>query len=432
MSTYNKIIHLTRTKEFVPLAFLNSHIDAEAKHIDVQHMSKFTHYTHPTGEITHRSSVCHNAPEVLHKLYTLREDNWVPRDEFMKIFFEKSFYTAMDDSDVEIYSGLVVSERTSFSFIPGVLIIRKYMSDIGAVITLPEEAYRSFKGVEWFTIQDIASEAVIFVSEQLSSFYVTKLRKVFKEYGGRPKANVNVIERSALYNMFFGANLSELGMTLYDNEFQQSILEKIKSTTPEPETFQAGEDVSNIDRVLDLVFDTNDDNDLESISDDDLESISDDDEDDVDTIDESVIYNPNNAPLPPVEQVANVLVIRTVVRSHEPVRYLMNDGNWLYSSSGTGTVLEPEQAIEAYQECLYPNNFGSWGWVEAGYYVSITEHDDSSSQPTSSGGILQQMEENTEYVTVTDLDFSATLEYFIDSGAELPLRDDEQSNNTAN
>ena len=144
MSTYNKIIHLTRTKEFVPLAFLNSHIDAEAKHIDVQHMSKITHFPHPTGEVTHRSSVSHNAPEVLHKLYTLREDNWVPRDEFMKIFFEKSFYTTMSDSDVEIYSGLVVSERTSFSFIPGVLIFRKYMSVIGAVITLPEEAYRSF------------------------------------------------------------------------------------------------------------------------------------------------------------------------------------------------------------------------------------------------------------------------------------------------
>jgi len=420
MSTYNKIIHLTRTKEFVPLAFLNSHIDAEAKHIDVQHISKITYYNHPTGEITHRSSVCHNAPEVLHKLYIFREDNWVSRDEFMKIFFEKSFYTAMSDSDVEIYSGLVVSERTSFSFIPGVLIIRKYMSDIGAVITLPEEAYRSFKGVEGFTIQDIASEAVIFVSEQLSSFYVTKLRKVFKEYGGRPKANVNVIERSALYNMFFGANLSELGMTLYDNEFQQSILEKIKSTTPEPETFQAGEDVSNIDRVLDLVFDTNDDNDLESISlesisDDDLESISDDDEDDVDTIDESVIYNPNNAPLPSVEQVANVLVIRTVIRPHEPVRYLMNDGNWLYSSGGTSTVLEPEQAIEAYQECLYPNNFGSWGWVEAGYYVSITEHDGPGSQ------------------TAEDLNFNTNSPAFTGIAAVPPFPiTNEHSNNTAN
>ena len=281
------------------------------------------------------------------------------------------------------------------------------MSDIGAVITLPEEAYRSFKGVEGFTMQDIASEAVIFVSEQLSSFYVTKLRKVFKEYGGRPKANVNVIERSALYNMFFGANLSELGMTLYDNEFQQSILEKIKSTTPEPETFQAGEDVSNIDRVLDLIFDTNDDNDLESISDD--------DEDDVDTIDESVIYNPNNAPLPPVEQVANVLVIRTVVRSHEPVRYLMNDGNWLYSSGETRTVLEPEQAIEAYQECLYPNNFGSWGWVEAGYYVSITEHDGPGSQ------------------TAEDLNFNTNSPAFTGIAAVPPFPiTNEHSNNTAN
>jgi hypothetical protein len=109
----------------------------------------------------------------------------------------------------------------------------------------------------------------------------------------------------------------------------------------------------------------------------------------------------------------------------------MDDGNWLYSSGGTSTVLEPEQAIEAYQECLYPDDFGIWGWVEAGYYVSITEHDGSSSQSTSNnittprGGIIQQMENNTTYVTNNGANFGTAFQVFIDSDAALPFRDDE-------
>lgn len=401
MSRLSKVTHLTRTKEFVPINFLNPSIPENAKAIDIQILNTIRRYNSLSTfcESSYVINPEENPIKFLDKLYIFNE--WLSREDFMSFYFRKTINDCFIPGHVKKGYN-ISSERVKFSFISGILVHKnssQYNPEISAIMTLPEDVYSAFKGVEGFTVEDIASEIVIFASERFTKSYVTGLRKELKAYGGKPKSNVNVIPLEELYKMFTSEGLiNDLGVKFYDSAFQLSVLEKLKERTPSIETELNLENVE-IDEDPD---DYEDGGDWETEDEDGYEEIY-------------AIHNPQNLPLPPLEVVRDIQVVESIVRPSEPIRYRMSDGNWLFSSivatPTNNDTIEEAYVIEAYQECLYPEHFGDWGWADSGYYVSIEQN----IGPTNTETVSQPGQPDDNFVVYGGTDAINMFQRFMES-----------------